>query len=47
MIGRFIYPANMRDNTKFAYPSSLEQKANFVYKELAEIAVWENLKNAK
>ena len=34
---KFVYDAEIGDNTKFVYTPKTEQKAKFVYKELYEI----------
>jgi len=34
---KFVYDAEIGDNTKFVYAPKMEQKAKFVYKELAAI----------
>ena len=34
---KFVYDAEMGDNTKFVYTPKIEQKAKFVYKELYKI----------
>jgi len=34
---KFVYDAEIGDNTKFVYISKTEQKAKFVYKELYAI----------
>ena len=31
---KFVYDAEIGDNTKFVYAPKMEQKAKFVYKEL-------------
>jgi len=38
---KFVYDAEIGDNTKFAYTPKTEQKAKFVYKELYEIRLGE------
>ena len=35
---KFVYDAEIGDNTKFVYTPKMEQKAKFVYKELGEIS---------
>jgi hypothetical protein len=33
---KFVYDAEIGDNTKFVYTPKTEQKAKFVYKELSD-----------
>ena len=41
---KFVYDAEIGDNTKFVYAPKMEQKAKFVYKELSEIVDFEHNK---
>jgi hypothetical protein len=36
---KFVYDAEIGDNTKFVYTPKTEQKAKFAYKELYEISL--------